>query len=285
MANLKDVIAERVSMALHLPVRIGELRFEMLASRFVGRDIEAGQRGVTFISVPNLVVGVSLLASSESLTLTHIAVDDAELDLPARWLEHPLEPQRVRPLTIGQAQLKLKHLGVRCEDNGQLSFEDLTVTLKGVTLLAPVKGKPLPLRGVFSFAAKSLTIADVALTDIAGQGTIKDGALLLSRFVARGLGGQVTLRGRIGLSGNRLGPVSFKGQVDLHPEEMPGSRLWGTLKLTGRSLTSLAVAVVLQARGAKLPQKGAAARAPALPLKGTVGGKTLKGTLADWRLM
>jgi len=280
--ELRVVVARRAPALTGTPVRIGELRYELIGSRFVGARIAAGPRGHPYLKLPSLIVELALL-SGGGRTIASIEADGAQASIPGEWLGRAL-PRRARgALTVKSVKVCGARLTIRLgEGRRPVLLEGVELAITDLAISAGSANDPLRATGKLKLSVRRATLGVLELQRIAVQGKLEGDKLSVEVKVA-GMGGKATLAGVVGL-GERLGPIDLKGQVEVRPGGAAGPRVWGPLSLKGKSAEALSLEGKLRSAGELEARKGREELPPLLRMRLKVGKRELRGTLADWQL-
>lgn len=282
--ELRVVVARRARELTGTPVRIAELRYELIGSRFVGAGIEAGPIGNPYVKLPNLVVELALLAGGGGRTIASVEATGPRVSIPGEWLGRALRKGRAHgALTVRSVKIRGGRITIRL-GAGRAPFvlEGVDLSLSDLVIPAGAAGDPFRASGSVKLVVKRATLGDLALSRLVAQGKLSGDTLSLELQLA-GLGGNARLAGKLAL-GAELGPLELKGSTELRPAGAAGPRVWGPLSLKGKSLEAILLEGKLRSEPQLEPRRGKAELPPLLRMRVKVGKRELRGTLTDWQL-
>jgi hypothetical protein len=281
--ELRVVIARRARELTGTPVRIAELRYELIGSRFVGAGIEAGPVGNPYVKLPNLVVELALLAGG-GRTIASVEASGPRVSIPGEWLGRALRKGRAHgALTVRSVKLRGGRITIRLGGGrAPVVLDGVDLSLNDLVIPAGAAGDPFRASGSVKLVVKRATLGELALHRLVAQGKLSGDTLALELQLA-GLGGNVRLAGKLAL-GAELGPLELKGSTELRPAGAAGPRVWGPLTLKGKTLEAILLEGKLRSERELEPRRGKAELPPLLRMRVKVGKRELRGTLTDWQL-
>ncbi len=282
--ELRVVVARRARELTGTEVRIGELRYELIGSRFVGAKIEAGPKASPYLRLPSLIVELALL-SGGGRTITSIEADGARASIPGEWLGRALRRGRAHgALVVKSVKVRNGRLAIRLgAGRAPILLEGVELALSELTIPGGAAGDPLRASAKLKLTVNRVTVGKLELRSLALSGKL-DGETLSLELKAGGLGGSVRLAGKVGLGKEQLGPVELKGQAEVRPAGAGGARVWGPLRLKGASLESLSLDGKLRSDRELEASRGRGEVPSLLQMRVKVGRRELRGTLSDWQL-
>jgi hypothetical protein len=289
LAELKDLAAQRASAIIGLPVRIEDLRYNVLASRIVGEGIEAGPTDRPLLRLPELVVELSLLSASQGGAIGAIQASGARLALPSSWFTRPMVLLPHRDIAVRVVRIHKGQLVVQFPSSKSLAFEDIDATLEDLALPAAAAVKSLSIRGAFSLKATIHPLSTRPALTLGIKGRLVQDHLDIEELRLAGNGIRISLHGTIGLRRKKLGPFALRGTANLSRDGAKDPWLRGVVKMAGPSLGSLVLEVDLKGEDPLTARRGSFLEVPLLRLKGKVGSrrsgaKKISGTLESWIL-
>jgi hypothetical protein len=285
------VVARRVRALAGVEVRIGDLRYEILSSRFVGRDIEAGPRASPYLRLPSLTVELALLSGLDGRTVNSIEASGARIAIASGWLGRKLRQRAHRALNVRAARLTRARIALACDGGQQIVLDGVDLVVSDLVLPPAEEGAPLRASGALRLKVQRVLIGSLVLEGASAEGK-RAGDRLELKLRARGLGGKILLAGKVGL-GSRIGPLELKGSADLKPAGADGPRVWGAVSLRGKSPSAVVLEGKLRSSAPLAARVGGRASGASggklegpslLQLRVRVGRRELRGTLDDWRL-
>jgi hypothetical protein len=285
--ELRVVVARRARQLTGAEVRIGELRYELIGSRFVGSQIEAGPRGKPVLKLPNLIVELALLGGGAGRTIASIEASGSRISIPAEWLGRGIRTLSGHgAVTVRKVTLRGGRLTVRPGAGGgrgsAVILDGVDLDLADLVIPAAAAGDPFRASGSLKLSVKNATLGGLALRKLTVQGKL-EGDRLTVELKLGGLGGSIRLAGKVGI-GARLGPFDLKGHAAVRPAGAAGARVWGPLVLTGKSIEALSLEGKLRSTPQLEAQRGSGSAPPLLRMRVKVGKRELRGTPADWQL-
>lgn len=276
--DLPTSVARRLRQLTGLEARIGELRYELLSSRFVGSDLELGPRRVPLLRIGELVVELTWLSGGEVLKVQRVEAGKVRARLPAAWLERAISPRPHRA-----ARVRTAHASGEVElraDDGVASASGVSAEVRELELPAAGEDDPFRAKGQVTVRVAKLSLGTLVLQRVRLEGKLQHDRLAVDRLEAELLGGKLELRGRVGLGSRRPGPVELRGTLTITLDDKP---LTGKVHLSGKNLSALRLEGKL---GGQAPgrQAGALKPAPPVTLKLQLGKRELRGTASAWEL-
>ena len=278
--ELRVSVARRLRQLTGLEARVGELRYEILSSRFVGSELELGPRREPLLRIGDLTVELSLLSGGELMKIQRVEASEVRARLPAVWLEQAISPRPHRAARVRSAHASGEV--VLGADAGTASLVGVDVGVRDLDLPAAGGEDLFRASGLLSLRVAKVSLGGLVLQRVRLEGKLQGDKLVVDRLEAEVLGGKLQLRGRLGLAGRRPGPVELKGTLAVTLGE-GGSTLQGKVHLSGRNLTALRLEGKLSGASPER-QSGSLEPAPAVQLRLQLGKRELRGTAAAWQI-
>jgi len=282
--ELRQRIAKQVRALVGEETRIGDLRYEVLSSRFVAVDVELGPIKRPRLRVDRLVVELALLGAATGRPVQRIEAEGVRASIPAAWLDPPLVQRAHPPLEVRSIRLRDGEIAIRAERGEAALLSGTSLTLTGLRLPAAEDKQAVRVMGKASAAVERVALGSLVLEDLTLNAKLDGARVVISGLAAKCLGGSFRLGGTVLLDRQRIGRVSLTGKADLAPWGEGGPRLTGTLTLKGKRPNALSLAGQFQASSAPAVQRGSLTPAPPIRLRLRVGRRMLRGTAADWQL-
>ncbi len=288
--ELATVMARRISSHLGHPVRIKDLRYEILTSTFVGQQIAVGPKGDPLLKLGRVSVKPRFLSGGEGggQVIEQLQVSGVTARIRSAWLERPVPRKLGRGVRILKGRILGDRITISTRGGASVILRNFKLTIADLNIPAGGKGQALALHGAVILEADSVDIEEITLKDVRIEGAFTKGKLKIAHLSGKirmdPLKGSFSLKGALKLAGKRSGGLSLVGKADLRSDTADGPRLRGSVKLKGRSWGKVRMTVNLKSSGKIAPQSGSMKPAPRLQLRGKVGKRTLQGTLERWRL-
>lgn len=285
--DFKQSLIDHIQAALGTEVRIKDIRYEILNSKFVCRDIEVGPKSKPLLRLPLLTLEMALLAAGQGTTVPSILAQGAQAHLPAATFERPFQYRSHRPLAIRSLKITQGQLTIQAINGSSIQLRNATLELTDLELRPDRSRLGAAIKGALAIKATGFQVGAIEFAELEVEGKFSGNKITVTRLLVDGMGGKTQLSGTIGFKNGRLGNLRLQGTTKLHPFAAEEPKVWGSVKLAGRTIGNLSLTGKLKS-SASLPlsiSNSPAGLAPSLKINLKIGKKTLTGNLAKlvWR--
>jgi hypothetical protein len=280
--ELRQLMARRASRLTGVPVRIGELNYNIFSSTFQGRRIEVGPRGRPLLRLPRLTLKLDLLSSIDGLSVPRIEAPGAAAALPDGWISRSLSLRTQRGVSVALLRSTGARLKIAGPRGTTLTLRDVTLVLRRLRAPRLRPGRTPSLRGQLSLRAGGGSVGGLPISRLVLEGRLAGRQLRITRLALRLLGGSLTLAGTLSLRGLGPGKLRLSGVAEI---PVPGSRgkLKGRVRLSGPSPAALTLSGRLRGPS-PARRRGTLEGNARVRLRVVLGRRRLSGTSNRWRI-
>ncbi|MCC6749580.1 MAG: hypothetical protein IT371_18085 [Deltaproteobacteria bacterium] len=282
--DLARLVAERLRERLGVPVRIGEVAYQLFESTFVARRIALGAPGLVSLSVAEVRLRTSLLQGG-GRGVERVQVRELAASLPAAQLGRGLRVAQAAKVRVEHGQVEGGTIRVVCEGGARVELAGLRATLRGLAIQVDKPGAAPRLEGQVTLTAERLTVGALRFTELSLEARFSEHELVIERLAGKGLDGAFALKGGLVWSKSAVGPLSLAGRAEVGPLGQGAPALVGQISVVAHSRRGLSVTGQLEPKGAgTLPSAGGLPGLPTVKMQLAIGKRTLRGTGTRWRL-
>ena len=274
--ELRHVVARRIRQQTGVPVRIGDLVYNVFNSTFLGKKIAAGPPRRPFLRLEKVKLKMELMADRPGTTVANVEATGARARVAVKYLGRPLM-RAYQMLTVKRGLISGPRVAVVGPRGPQISCKGFHFSV--ANLVVP-PGRSPQMSGEVWLTIRSMAVGGHLISGLALKGKLRGASVIISRVTASFMGGPITLSGTVELGG----AVDLTGDVALRPWGANGPPLTGKVSIKGPSPHRLTLSGSLTTRKPLRRHRGALRSAPEIKLRVRIGKRRLGGTLKRWRI-
>ncbi len=277
--ELKHVVARRIRQATGVPVRIGDLVYNVFNSTFRGKKISAGPSRLPFLRLKTIKLKLELMADRPGTTVSKLEATGMRALVHTRYMKRPLMVNTYKMVTVRSAAVSGR-VTVMGRRGPQIVCEGVHFSVTNLVIPVTRYGRRPSLSGDIRLSVKSIDIGGQVLTGVALTGKLDGPKVVVKSATATYLGGRVSLSGQIGLPG----VIDLRGDVSMRPWGPGGPDVVGKVRIKGPGVDRLVLTGRLTTNRNPKRRSGTSGSALPIKLQVRVGKRKLRGTLRRWRL-
>jgi len=239
-------LGQQLEKVLGIPVRIGQLSYDLFTSTFNLKGFEIGSKQAPWAQIPFARISHRLMAQ-DGIDISRVEIRDPIIRVHTRWFDFPLNSKALGKLSLEKLRIQNGYLYLLgALDKLQWVFNEVSIEGEHIQVQVRSKTRRIMIKGSFSLKAQ-LKIAQESWGPIILRGNFKGDSLEVEEFALESPQLTFNLMGRVGMARGKLGPVRLMGKGNFQNDAFPKGA--GDIKIIGTSILKSIMSVHIQSGG------------------------------------